>query len=158
MTWHTAHIRNSCSAIHPSKCTHTAVNTHTHTHTQQWTHTRSSGPYAATPGEQLLCSRASRRDIESGESVVHSLPPTTIPAGPRLELDYESDSLPLGHDFPQIYIYVWYSCHNNIWYICHAQFWSIQQDYVGIRKLYFLFSTHTLIDRTKDSQHVLWSC
>ncbi len=43
---------------------------------------------------------------------------------------------------------------NNIWYICHAQFWSTH----GIRKLYFLFSTHTLIDRTKDSQHVLWSC
>ncbi len=35
------------------------------------------------------------RGIEGGESAVHSLPPPTIPAGPRLELatlGYESDS------------------------------------------------------------------
>ncbi len=49
----------------------------------------------------MPCSRAPRRGIEDGEGAVHSLPPPTILAGPRLELAifrYESDSLPLGHD------------------------------------------------------------
>ncbi len=37
-------------------------------------------------GGSVPCSRAPRHGIESGESAVHSLPPPTIPAGPRLEL------------------------------------------------------------------------
>ncbi len=81
------HTRNSCSAFNPSNMhTHTAVNTHT-----PWTHTRSSGQpfYAAAPGEQLgvrcLAQGHLSRGIEGGESAVHSLPPPTIPAGPRLE-------------------------------------------------------------------------
>ncbi len=41
-------------------------------------------------GEQLgvrcLAQGHLSRGIEAGESAVHSLPPTTIPAGPRLEL------------------------------------------------------------------------
>ncbi len=71
---------------HP-KCTHTAVNTHTHTvntHPKQWV-----AIYAAAPGEQLgvrgLAQGHLSHSIGGGESAVHSLPPPTIPAGPRLE-------------------------------------------------------------------------
>ncbi len=69
-------------------------------HTQQWTHTHCehtpgavgkwAAIYAAAPGEQLgvrcLAQGHLSRGIEGGESAVHSLPPPTIPAGPRLEL------------------------------------------------------------------------
>ncbi len=72
---------------HP-KCTHThthtAVNTHTvNTHPEQW-----AAIYAAVPGEQLRCLAQEHlsRGIEGGESTGHSLPPPTIPAGPRFEL------------------------------------------------------------------------
>ncbi len=63
-----------------------------HTHSSEHTHT----PGAV--GSHLCCSaqgavggsvpfsRAPRRCIEGGRSAVHSLPPPTIPAGPRLEL------------------------------------------------------------------------
>ncbi len=75
------HTRNLCSAINPSK-----VHTHTvNTHPEQW-----AAIYAAAPGEQLgvrcLAQGHLSRGIEGGESAVHSLPPPTIPAGPRLEL------------------------------------------------------------------------
>ncbi len=98
------HTRNLCSAFNPSKVhthsskhthththtvnTHTAVNTHTHTvntHPEQWV-----AISAAAPGEQLgvrcLAQGHLSRSIEGGESAVHSLPPPTIAAGPRLEL------------------------------------------------------------------------
>ncbi len=86
--WHTAKNGDPYSefvlCIYPSNVhTHTAVNT-VNTHPEQW-----AAIYAAAPGEQLgfsACSRAPRRGIEGGESAVHSLPPPTIPAGPRLEL------------------------------------------------------------------------
>ncbi len=69
-------------------CTHTAMNTHTHTHTvnthpEQW-----AAIYATAPGEQLgvrCLAQGSHlsRGIEDGESAGHSLPPSTIPAGPE---------------------------------------------------------------------------
>ncbi len=78
-------------------------------HTQQWAHTHPeqwAAIYAAAHGEQLgvrcLAQGHLSRGIEGGESAGHSLPPPTIPAGPRLELatfrlrvclSYESDSL-----------------------------------------------------------------
>ncbi len=80
------HTRNLCSAINPSKVhTHSSEHTHTvNTHPEQW-----AAIYAAAPGEQLgvrcLAQGHLSRDIEGGESAVHSLPPPTIPAGPRLE-------------------------------------------------------------------------
>ncbi len=55
-------------------------------------------------GCSVPCSRAPRRGIKGGDSAVHSLPPPTIPAGLNSNsqpFDYESDSLPLGHDFPK---------------------------------------------------------
>ncbi len=65
---------------HP-KCTYTAVNTHP----EQW-----AAIYAAAPGEQLVVRCLAQgylsRGIEGGESTGYSLPPPTIPAGPRLEL------------------------------------------------------------------------
>ncbi len=75
---------NSCSAFTHRKCTHTAVNTHTHCE-----HTPGVvGSYAAAPGEQLrvrcLAQGHLSRGIEGGEGAGHSLPPPTIPAGPRL--------------------------------------------------------------------------
>ena len=55
------------------------------THPEQW-----AAIYAAPPGEQLgvrcFAQGYLSRGIEGGESAVHSLPPPTIPAGPRLEL------------------------------------------------------------------------
>ncbi len=64
------------------------MNTHTHTvstHLEQW-----AAIYAAVPGKQLgvrcLAQGQLSRGIEGEESAVHSLPPPTIPAGPRLEL------------------------------------------------------------------------
>ncbi len=62
------------------------MNTHTvNTHPEQW-----AVIYAAVLGEQLgvqCLAQGSHlsRGIEGGESAVHSLPPPTIPAGPRLE-------------------------------------------------------------------------
>ncbi len=90
------HTRNSCSAFtHPSEHTHTP-----------WTHTRSNGNaiYAAAPGEKLgvWCSRALHRGIEGGESTVHSLPPPTIPARPRLELRLSTIR-------PQLPLVLWHS-------------------------------------------------
>ncbi len=74
------HTRKLSSAINPSKV-HTAVNTHP----EQW-----AAIYAAAPGEQLgvrcLAQGHLSRGFEVGESAVHSLPPPTIPTGPRLEL------------------------------------------------------------------------
>ena len=75
------HTQNSCSVFNPSK-----VHTHTvNTHPEQW-----AAIYAAAPGEQLgvqcLAQGHLSRGIEGGESTVQSLPPPTIPAGPRLEL------------------------------------------------------------------------
>ncbi len=93
--WHTTKYGDPYSefvlCIYTSKCTHTAVNTHTHT---PWTHTHAAVPgehtHAAVPGEQLgvqsLAQGHLSRGIEGGESAGHSLPPPTIPAGPRLEL------------------------------------------------------------------------
>ncbi len=81
------HTRNSCSAFNPSKCTHTAVHTHT-----PWTHTRSSGqPFMLwCPGSSwgfgALLKGTSVVVLKVEESAVHSLPPPTIPASPRLEL------------------------------------------------------------------------
>ncbi len=86
MTWQTAsmvtHTRNSCSAFtHPEY-------THTHTvnaHPEQW-----AAIYAVVPEKRLgvrcLDQGHLSRGIEGGESAVHSLPPPTIPANPRLEL------------------------------------------------------------------------
>ena len=55
------------------------------THPEQW-----AAIYAAAPGEQLgvrcFAQGYLSRGIEGGESAVHSLPPPTIPACPRLEL------------------------------------------------------------------------
>ncbi len=72
--------------------------THTRSiYTQQWTHTHTvnthpeqwAAIYAVAPGEQLgvrcLAQGHLSRGIEGGESAVHSLPPPTIPASPRLE-------------------------------------------------------------------------
>ncbi len=83
--------------------THTAVNTHTvNTHPEQW-----AAIYASAPGEQLGV-----RCLAQGHLVVvlkmerelynHSLHQQSLPArDSNLQpLDYESDSLPLGHDFP----------------------------------------------------------
>ncbi len=71
------HSQNLCSTFNPSKVrTHIAVNTQP----EQW-----ASIYSAAPGEQLWV-RCLARGIEGGKSVVHSLPPPTIPAGPRLEL------------------------------------------------------------------------
>ncbi len=91
VTWHTAMYGDPYSesvlCIYPSKCTHTAVHTHT-----PCTHIRSRGQpfYAEASGEQLGV-----RCLAHGHLVmvlkveralyIHS-PPTTIPAGPRLEL------------------------------------------------------------------------
>ncbi len=81
------HTRNLCSAINPSKVhTHSSEHTHTvNTQPEQW-----AAIYAVAPGEQLgvrcLAQGHLSRGIEGGESAVHSLPPPTIPASPRLEL------------------------------------------------------------------------
>ncbi len=74
--------------IYPSKV-HTQSSEHTpravNTHPEKW-----AAIYAVAPGEQLgvqcLAQGHLSRGIEGEESAVHSHPPPTIPAGPRLEL------------------------------------------------------------------------
>ncbi len=69
-----------------------------------------SSIYAVASGEQLgvrcLAQGHLSRGIEGGESAVHSLPPHRQSLPDRdsnsQPLDYESDSLPLGHNFPLI--------------------------------------------------------
>ena len=55
------------------------------THPEKW-----AAIYATAPGEQLgvwcLARGQLSYGIEGGESTVYSLPPPTIPAGPRLKL------------------------------------------------------------------------
>ncbi len=76
------HTLNTCSAFYTSK-----VHKHSSEQTllEQW-----AAIYAAAPGEQLgvwcLAQRHLSHGIEGGKRAVHSLPPPTIPAGPRLEL------------------------------------------------------------------------
>ncbi len=77
------HTWNFCSAIDPYK-----VHTHISEHTPG---SVGAAIYVAVAGEQLgdqcLAQGHLSRDIEGGESAVRcSLPPPTIPAGPRLEL------------------------------------------------------------------------
>ncbi len=88
-----------------SESAHTHSSEHTHTaHPEQW-----AAIYAAVPGEQLgvrCLAQGSHlsRGIEGGESIEHSLPPPTIPAGPETrtrKLQVTSPTLyPLGHDCP----------------------------------------------------------
>ncbi len=81
MTKYGDHTQNLRSAFNPSKV-RTHEHAHTHTHLGQW-----AAIYATAPGEQLwvqcLAQGHLSRGIEGGESAVHSLPPTTIPAGPK---------------------------------------------------------------------------
>ncbi len=78
------HTRNLCSAFNPSKV-HTHSSEHTHT-----VNTHSGQPFMLRrPGSSWEFSallKGTSGIIEGGESAVHSLPPPTIPAGPRLEL------------------------------------------------------------------------
>ncbi len=86
VTWRVAKYWNPYSefvlCIYPIQVhTHSSEHTHTvNTHTEQW---------AAAPGEQLgvwcLAKGHLSRGVEGGESAVHSLLPSTITAGPRLE-------------------------------------------------------------------------
>ncbi len=75
------HTRNLCSAFIPSKVSRSIQSTHP----EQW-----AAIYAAAPGEQLgfgaLLKGTSVVVLKVEESAGHSLPPPTIPAGPRLEL------------------------------------------------------------------------
>ncbi len=93
------HTLNSCSSINPSKVhTHSSEHTHTvNTQPEQW-----AAIYTAVPREQLgvrcLAQGHLSHGIEGGESIVHSLPPPTIPAGPRFEL-------------ATLYLRVWLSNH-----------------------------------------------
>ncbi len=84
VTWHKAKYSDPYSefvlCIYPSVCTHTAVNTPGAVGSHLCCGTRGA------VGGSVPCSRAPRRGIKCGESAVHSLPPPTIPAGPRLEL------------------------------------------------------------------------
>ncbi len=92
--------------MYPSKV-HTHSSEHTHIVN---THTWSSGQPVmlqrmGSSRDSVPCSRALRHGIEGGESAVHSLPPPTIPAGPRLEhatFDYESDSLTIRPRLPYL--------------------------------------------------------
>ncbi len=68
-------------------CIYLIQSAHTHTvntHPEQW-----AAIYAATPGEQLgvqcLAQGHLSRGIEDGESTGYSLPPPTIPAGPKTQ-------------------------------------------------------------------------
>ncbi len=110
------HTRNSCSAFNPSKV-HT---THTHTHT------RSSG-------QPFMLRRPGSSGIEGGESAVHSLPSTTISAGPGLELTttfglrIRHSNQPLGHDFPYVMICRWVNL-QDCFYVCLVSlslFWCL---------------------------------
>ncbi len=90
VTWHTAKYGDPYSefvlCIYPSK-----VHTHTHrehTHTHQVQKPGAVGSHLCCDARgavvgSVSCSRAPRCGIEGGESAGHSLPPPTIPAGPR---------------------------------------------------------------------------
>ncbi len=96
-----------CSAFNPSKCTHTAVNTHT-----LWTHTQSSGQplmlrhSGSSWGFGSLLKYTSvvvlkvKRALYIHSTHLQSLPDRNSNSQP---FNYESDSLPLGHDFPRVY-------------------------------------------------------
>ncbi len=94
-------------ALHyPSKCTHTAVNTHTHivnTHPEQWAAIYAAGAQGAVGGS-VPCSRAPRRGYWMWRDRCTFTPPhrQSLPDqdSNSQPFDYESESLPLGHNFP----------------------------------------------------------
>ncbi len=103
--------------------------THPSAHTP-WTHTRSSGqPFMPRrPGSSrgsVPCSRAPRRGIVGGERAlyIHSLHLQFLPArdSNSQPFGYESDSLPLGQDFPYLHIGRHTTCavlgvlHGEVW-------------------------------------------
>ncbi len=89
--------------IHP-KWTYTVVNTHTHhEHTPGEVGRHLCCVARGAVGGSVPCSRAPRRGIEGGENAVHSLPHLqTLPDrdSNTQPFNYESNSLPLGHDYP----------------------------------------------------------
>ncbi len=102
--WHTAKYVDPYSelvlCIYPSKCTHTAVNTHP----EQWEVVFMLRRPGSRRGFGALL-KASRHGIEGGERVLYihshhhqqSLQDRDLNSQP---FNYESGSLPLGHDFP----------------------------------------------------------
>ncbi len=105
------HTRKSCSAFtHPSTQTHSSEHTHTvNTHPEQW-----AAINAAVPREQLRV-----RCLDQGHlAVVLKVERALYIHSPHLQslldrdsnsqpFDYESDSLPLGHDFPKLLLTYW---------------------------------------------------
>ncbi len=102
------HTRNLCSefvlCIYQSKCTQTAVNTHSvNTHPEQWA--TNAGASREQLGVRCLAQGSHlSHGIEGGERALYihsphwqSLPDRDSNLQP---FDYESDSLPLSHDFP----------------------------------------------------------
>ncbi len=72
------------------------------THPERWASIYAVAPGGAVGGS-VPCSRAPRRGIEGGENAVHSLPHLqTLPDrdSNTQPFNYESNSLPLGHDYP----------------------------------------------------------
>ncbi len=81
------HTQNLCSAINPSKV-HTHSSEHTHCeHTPRAVGSHLCCGTRGAVGGSEPCSRAPQSWYWGWrESAVHSLPPPTIPAGPRLKL------------------------------------------------------------------------
>ncbi len=76
------HTRNWCSAFNPSKCTHTAVSSE-HTPGAVGRAVMLQRPGSSWGFGVLL--KDTSVVVWKEERAVHSLPPPTIPAGPRLE-------------------------------------------------------------------------
>ncbi len=105
--WHTAKYGDPYSefvlCIYQSKCTHTAVNTQTvNTHPEQW-----AAIYAVAPGEQLGVRYLAQRHcvmVLKVERALYIHSPHRQSLADRNSdsqpFNYESDTLPLGHDFP----------------------------------------------------------
>ncbi len=73
-------------ALHLPIQVHTHSSEHTHTHTH-YEHTPGAvGSHLCCGARGAVGDAVPRQGIEGGEGAVHSLPPPTIPAGPRLEL------------------------------------------------------------------------
>ncbi len=121
VTWFTAKYGDPYSefvlCIYPSKVhTHSSEHTAVNTHPQQ-----RAAVYAAAPGEQLRVRCLARghlvvvlkveRVLDIHSPHQQSLQVRDLNSQP---FDYESKSLPLGHDFPRVYTYK---------YICKLLFW-----------------------------------
>ncbi len=162
-----AHTQNSCSTF-----------THPSAHTQQWTHTHPeqwAAMYAAVPGEQLgvqCLAQGHLVMVLKVERVLYIHFPHRQSLLDRdsnsQPFDYESDSLPLGHNFPLDNKCIYWSSYSIL--ACFCKFFNSCIEFHEKQDLYLNDQHHNVVlyqvsyqanllhqrNHTYGAGHVMW--